>query len=148
MSTSVDPTFAVEIARTLRDEIGARRLYGRLAQTERDDELARLFLAFADEGRSIENDVRALMRELDTAGRTWSPRRWVAAQVWGLLARLGMRRFVLRLCLESEEVLARRYSAFAHGLARAGCIHAALRCENLATAKATQAQALRAWVPA
>jgi hypothetical protein len=58
-----------------------------------------------------------------------------------------MRRFVLRLCLESEQVLARRYSGFAHALARAGRIPAALTCENLATAKSTQALALRAWVP-
>ncbi len=148
MSLNVDPAFAEEMARTLRDEIGARRLYVRLARHERDDELARLLHAFADEGHSIEDRVRALMRELDTAGRTRSPRRWLSAIAWGLLARVGLRRFVLRLCLESEEVLARRYAGFAHSLARAGRVPAAVICENLATAKATQAQALRAWVPA
>lgn len=147
MSANVDPAFAEEMARTLRDEIGARLLYDRLARHEGDPELARVLHAFADEGRSIEERVRTLMRELDTAGRTWSPRRWLSAFAWGVLARIGLRRFVLRLCLESEEVLARRYAGFAHSLARAGRIAPAVTCESLATAKATQAQALRAWVP-
>jgi len=147
VNSTVDPSFAAEIARTLRDEIGARSLYGRLSRGERDPELARLLQAFALEGDGIERSLRGLQRELATGGRDTSVVRSVAAHAWGLSARLGLRRIVLRLCVESEEVLARRYAGFAHALARAGRIAGARECEGLATLKSTRAGALRAWVP-
>ncbi len=42
VSAPIDPVFAAEIARTLRDEIGARTLYRRLARRERDPKLVHL----------------------------------------------------------------------------------------------------------
>ncbi len=147
MSATIDPAFAAEFARTLRDEIGARTLYRRLARSESDPELVRLFHVFADEGDSIERSLRALMQSLEARGRVRSVFRWFSARALSALARVGMRRFVLRLCLESEEVLARRYAGFAHWLAAGGRIGAARACDELGSRKATRAHALRAWVP-
>lgn len=147
MSAPIDPVFAAEIARTLRDEIGARTLYRRLARRERDPELVRLFHAFADEGDSFEASLRELMRGLGAHGRTRSVFRWFSARGLSAIARLGMRRFVLRLCLESEEVLARRYAGFAHWLAGGGLVAAASACDRIGSRKAMRGRALRAWVP-
>jgi len=147
VNPSIDPAFAAEFARTLRDEIGARAVYRRLARRERDPELVRLFLVFAEEGDAIEHSLRELIRGLEAHGRERSVFRWFSARALSGLARLGLRRFVLRLCLESEEVLARRYAGFAHWLAGGGWIGAARACDQLGSRKATRAHALRAWVP-
>lgn len=152
MNPGVDPAFAAEIARTLRDEKGARALYarlaasGRLERNSRDPELARLLDVFAEEGESIERAVRDLMRDLDVHGRERSVFRWFSARLLALAARCGMLLLVLRLSLESEEVLARRYAGFAHWLAAGGRIPAARACDALAQRKVTRAHALRAWV--
>ncbi|MCY2960380.1 MAG: hypothetical protein NTY35_09460 [Planctomycetota bacterium] len=147
MSPKIDPQFAAEFARTLRDEIGANSLYRRLARHDRDAELVRLLQAFVEEGEALETAVRELMLSLGARGRERSVFRWFSARCWGLSARLGFRRFVLRLCVESEEALARRYAGFAHWLARGGETRAARSCEQIATRKAARASALRAWVP-
>lgn len=147
MNDPIDPRFAAELARSLRDEIGARALYRRLANSGRDDEQCRLLLEFAARGDALEADLRTVMRELGATGRVKSPARWISARLLALCARIGLRRFVLRLSVESEEVLARRYAGFAHWLARTGHMREAKICSDLAAAKASRARALRAWVP-
>lgn len=147
MNDAIDPKFAAEIARTLRDEIGARTLYRRIARSDRDEELSRLLGVFADEGDTIEQEVRDLMRALHARGRTRSVLRWFSARALSAMTRVGMRRLVLRLCLESEEVLARRYAGFAHWLASGGAESAARACDRIGARKAARARALRAWVP-
>lgn len=147
MSEAIDPRFAAELARSLRDEIGARTLYGRLAASGRDEELRRILQTLAEQGRALEDEVRGVMRALESRGRVKSPARWVSARLLDLCARIGLRGFVLRLSVESEEVLARRYAGFAHWLARTGHIAEARTCGELATTKASRARALRAWVP-
>lgn len=152
MTAPIDPRFAAEVARTLRDEKGARALYarlaasGRLAKNSRDPELARVLHVLADEGDALERAVRDLMRDLGAAGRERSVFRWFSARLLALFARSGMLLLVLRLSLESEEVLARRYAGFAHWLAAGGRIPAARACDALAQKKVARAHALRAWV--
>ncbi len=147
VSETIDPRFAAELARSLRDEIGARTLYGRLAGSGRDEEQCRILRTLAEQGHALELEVRGVMRALQSQGRVRSPARWLSARLLGLCARIGLRRFVLRLSVESEEVLARRYAGFAHWLARTGHLREAKVCGELATTKASRALALRAWVP-
>jgi|GEM_PF-5272298 len=147
VSGMVDPRFAAELARSLRDEIGARTLYGRLAGSGRDEEQCRILQTLAEQGRALERKVRGVMSSLESKGRVKSPARWLSARLLDLCARIGLRGFVLRLSVESEEVLARRYAGFAHWLARTGHVHEAQICGELATTKASRALALRPWVP-
>ncbi|MBL8861373.1 MAG: hypothetical protein JNK02_05115 [Planctomycetes bacterium] len=147
MSSPVDPRFACELGRSLRDEIGARSLYRRLAAAARDEELARLLAAFAEQGPAIEDSLRRVAHGLAVRAREWSPSRWVSARVLGLAARAGIRDPGLRLGVESEEALARRYAGFADWLARTGREHEARICGELSGAKSRRARALRAWVP-
>jgi len=147
VNEAIDPRFASELARSLRDEIGARTLYGRLAASGRDEEQRRVLQTLAEQGRALEDEVRGVMRALESKGRVKSPARWLSARLLDLCARIGSRGFVLRLSVESEEVLARRYAGFAHWLARTGHVREARICGELATTKASRARALRAWVP-
>jgi len=147
VSRTIDQRFAAELARSLRDEIGARTLYGRLAASGRDEEQCRILQTLAEQGRALEHDVRGVMSSLESEGRVKSPARWLSARLLDLCARIGLRGFVLRLAVESEEVLARRYAGFAHWLARTGHVREAKICGELATTKASRALALRAWVP-
>lgn len=142
----VDPHLIEELARSLRDELGARAAYLRLARGERDTELASVLRGLSDEGASIAERVRALAAELGVQVRAWSVRRAIAGPFWTASARWGARRFVLRLCVDSEETLARRYAQFAVNLASVGLIPAARTCDDLAHRKVARARVLRAWV--
>ena len=147
MKSTLDPRFVAEVARTLRDEIGARALQGRLSTAGADPELARLYAALESDGAAIEARVRALMAGLGARGRAWSPTRWISSRLLPIVARLGGASFVVRLSAESEEILARRYAGFADWLERTGRPEAARECANLAASKHRRARALRAWVP-
>ncbi len=142
----VDPHLIEELARSLRDELGARAAYLRLARGERDAELAKVLRGLSDEGASLAERVRGIAAELGVTCRAWSLRRAVAGPFWTASARWGARRFVLRLCVDSEETLARRYARFAANLVQVGLIPAARTCEDLANRKVARARVLRAWV--
>lgn len=146
VSHDVDPRLIDELARSLRDELGARAAYLRLARGERDAELASVLRGLSDEGATIAERVRAVAAGLGVTCRAWSLRRAIAGPFWTASARWGARRFVLRLCVDSEEILARRYAEFAADLVRVGRIPAARTCDDLAQRKVARARVLRAWV--
>jgi hypothetical protein len=147
VSPASDPRLRADLARSLRDEIGALDLYERLARSVRDDELARLVVEHAAESRAIVARTRALAAALGPAPREWSVHRPIAAACLAQLARWGRPSIALRLCQESEAILARRYQGFARFLAASGALEPAARCDALATRKAARARALAAWVP-
>ncbi len=146
MNAAADPALVAELRRSLRDEIGARELYARIAARESDPALEHILAALGGESPRLIEVLRGVLGGLgvDADERDW--RRSASAALVSWLALLGARRLVLRLCLESEEALARRYAACAHGLA-ASDRAAARACEALAGRKSARARSLQAWVP-
>jgi hypothetical protein len=142
----VDPRLIAELARSLRDELGARAAYLRLARGEDDSELARVLGGLAEEGATLAARVRSVGDELGVKCRAWSVFRTISGPFWSAAARWGARRFVLRLCVDSEETLARRYARFAQNLAQGGFVPAARACDDLANRKVARGRVLRAWV--
>lgn len=147
MSAPVDRRLGEELARTLRDEIGARCLYARLAPRAHEQRLRDVLAALAEESQTLVERLAVELADLGLGARRASARRALAARAWSLVARAGARRLVLRLCLESEEVLARRYPDLARALRAQGATSAARACEVLAGRKAARARTLLPWVP-
>jgi len=130
----------------LLSEFGARAMYGHLSRTRRDPELAALLARFCVEEDEQIAKLRALMTALGARPAATSRRRRLAAWLLHLAGRVGWRRFALRLCLESEETVARWYAHYAVHLARTGRAEEARACETLGLTKHRHALALQAWI--
>jgi hypothetical protein len=127
-------------------EFGALALYGYLARSGRDVELAELLTRFRIEEEQQIVHLRALIESLGGRPPTKRWRRRMAAWMLALCSRVGGGRLALRLCLESEETVSRWYARFAVHLARTGLADEARTCEALSVTKRRHALALRAWV--
>jgi len=127
-------------------EFGAHAMYGFLSRRSGDPELSNLLARFhAEEAEQIEK-LRALMLVLGGNPPTHSSRRRLAARLLYLSTWIGGRRLAMRLCLESEETIARWYAQYAVFLGEAGFVEHARTCGALSLTKRRHALALQAWV--
>ena len=127
-------------------EFGAHAMYGFLSRRAGDPELSNLLARFgAEEAEQIEK-LRALMLALGGDPPTHSSRRRLAARLLYVSTWLGGRRLAMRLCLESEETIARWYAQYAVFLGEAGFVEHARTCGALSLTKRRHALALQAWV--
>lgn len=127
-------------------EFGAHAMYGFLSRRSGDRELASLLARFhAEEAEQVER-LRSLMIALGGDPPTHSARRRFAARLLYLSTWVGGRRLAMRLCLESEETIARWYAQYAVYLGEAGHVDHARTCGTLSMTKRRHALALQAWV--
>lgn len=135
-----------DMREALLAEIGALATYRRLARRTGDESLRPLLLSFyRDELRQIAR-LRDVMRSLGGNPRRRSLRRYIAARLLSLSARLYGPRFALRVCMEAERSVSRWYARYAHVLARSGELEAARHCAQLSMQKRNHAIALQTWV--
>jgi hypothetical protein len=127
-------------------EFGAQAMYGYLSRNSGDVELAGLLSRFhAEEADQIER-LRSVITALGGRSPRRSRRRRFAAWLLSLTTWVGGQRLALRLCLESEETIARWYAHHAVYLGEAGLADHARTCGALSVTKRRHAQALQAWV--
>jgi hypothetical protein len=130
----------------LLSEIGARAIYLHLARRYRRDDFQSLLLRLNEEGAESIARLQALMRDMGGRPRRTSLRRRVLARVLAMLSSVFGLRFVLRICMDAEETVARWYAEYALFLMRLGEIERARTCEDLGRVKSRRAQTLSAWV--
>jgi hypothetical protein len=130
----------------LLSEIGARAIYLHLARRYRRDDFQSLLLRLNEEGAESIARLQALMRDMGGRPRRTSLRRRVLARVLAMLSSVFGLRFVLRICMDAEETVARWYAEYALFLMRLGEIERAGTCEDLGRVKSRRAQTLSAWV--
>ncbi len=135
-----------EMSVALLAELGARRMYRRLARSERDRELAELLLGFEAEENVQVRTLSGLIVDLGGTPKASSLRRNLLADSLALTTRLGMRRMVLRICAQAEDQRARWYMHFGEVLLDLGRRAEAQICSQLALTKRRHALALQAWV--
>jgi hypothetical protein len=140
-----DPLLA-QMRLALFAEFGALAMYGRLCRSRRDRELSELLSGFRAEEEAQIVQLRALMQRLGGRPPARRRRREIAPAILHLASFVVGSRLPLRLCLESEETVARWYAGFAAHLAREGAPDEARVCEALSVTKQRHALALRAWV--
>lgn len=140
-----DPLLA-EMRRALFAEFGAIAMYGLFSRSKRDMELTELLSGFVAEEETQIGELRGLMTRLGGRPPARRLRRRIAPAILYLLSRVLGDRLPLRMCLESEEIVARWYAGFAAHLARAGSPDEARVCESLSVTKRRHALALQAWV--
>ena len=141
-----DPGLLREMSVALLAELGARRMYQRLARWERDRELAQLLLGFEAEEQVQVRTLSKLIADLGGKSKTSSLRRNLLADSLALTTRCGMRRIVLRICAQAEDQRARWYMHFGEVLLQLGRPAQAQICGQLALTKRRHALALQAWV--
>jgi hypothetical protein len=130
----------------LLSEFGAHAIYGFLSRRSGDAELSNLLARFrAEEAEQIEK-LRGLMFALGGDPPTHSTRRRLAARLLYVSTWIGGRRLAMRLCLESEETVARWYAQYAVFLGETGFVEHARTCGALSLTKRRHALALQAWV--
>lgn len=127
-------------------EFGAHAMYGLLSQRSADAELSSLLVRFREEEEQQITRLRGLMLALGGSPPTRSRRRRFAARLLYLTTWIGGRRLAMRLCLESEETIARWYAQYAVHLGEAGFVEHARTCGALSLTKRRHALALQAWV--
>lgn len=127
-------------------EFGAHALYGFLAQRSGDVELSSLLVRFRAEEEEQIDRLRKLIVALGGSPPARSLRRRLAAWLLYLTTWFGGRRIAMRLCLESEETIARWYAQYAVYLGEAGFAGHARTCGALSLTKRRHALALQAWV--
>jgi hypothetical protein len=130
----------------LLSEIGARAIYLHLARRYRRDDFQSLLLRLNEEGAESIARLQALMRDMGGRPRRTSLRRRVLARALAMLSSVFGLRFVLRICMDAEETVARWYAEYALFLMRLGEIERARTCEDLGRVKSRRAQTLSAWV--
>ena len=136
----------VDMHLALLAEFGAHSMYGFLARRPEDPELAGLLARFRAEEEEQIDRLRALILALGGTAPAGSRRRRFAAWLLYLSTWIGGRRFAMRLCLESEETVARWYAHYAAYLGEAGLAEHARTCGALSLTKRRHALALQAWV--
>ncbi len=146
MSRPVHGPLLADMHLALLAEFGALSMYGYLSRRARDVELSGLLARFRHEEEEQIDCLRGLMQELGGRPPARSLRRRLAAWLLYLATWIGGTRIALRLCLESEETIARWYAQYARHLVRAGLVEHAGTCEALSVTKRRHALALQAWV--
>ncbi|MBK7874395.1 MAG: ferritin-like domain-containing protein [Planctomycetes bacterium] len=135
-----------DLDEALRSEFGARVIYGLLARSERDEELARLFATLADEQHAQIERLRSLIVALGGRARAACRRRTVLAHALHAFRFVGGRKFALRLCHDAQASLEYRYHGVGRYLAAIGTVALAESAGTLATTKGRHARALLTWL--
>lgn len=135
-----------DLHETLRSEFGARAIYGLLARSGRDPELARLLATLADEQGAQIEELQALIEALGGRAFARCRRRTILAHALHVTRFVGGRKFILRLCHDAQTSLEYRYLGVARYLAATGAVRIAESAGRLATTKLRHAQALSTWL--
>ena len=135
-----------DMREALLAEFGALEAYRVLARCVRDEELEGVLARFSEEEQQQVLRLREVMSSLGARPRKGSVRRRLAARMLAGSSRIFGARFVLRICQDAEETVARWYYDYAVHLARIGELEAARTCQELSHTKARHARTLNAWV--
>jgi len=130
----------------LLSEIGARSVTDHLAHRVDDEELRSMMLRLNQEGVEVIDRLRGLMIEIGGRPRETSLRRRALARLLVLLSRVIGVRFVLRVCMNACETVARWYGQYQVFFTQLGEDERAALCGELAETKRRHALALGAWV--
>ena len=141
-----DDLLALELHGTLLSEFGARAIYGDLARSCRDAELARLLEHLREEQDEQVRELREVMRSLGLRPPESSTRRRCLAWLLAKARPLVGQRLVLRLCAQAAERAAGAHATFQHCLHAPGRGAGAAACAHMSERRRRHAYSLEAWV--